>query len=478
MHIGKLVVALGLATQEEMHRALDEQRRTGRMLRDILVAMDTVPTPELHALLDRLPPAPRNVEGLAINRTIAKDIFLKAAFHNMVHNVTTVAEELCVSSRLASLLIDEARQQKLIEFRASLLGGGDPSFSLSGEGRAAAEAAFEASGYVGPLPVSVDEYVARVKLQSVRGETVTPEMVSEVFGDLILPDERLREIGAAANSGRSALLYGPAGNGKTSMAERIGKLFRSFVCIPHCFEVDGQIIQVFDQAVHRPLLDAGGAEDSGTASIVAEDYDRRWVPCRRPFVFVGGELTEQMLELSFNSLTKYYEAPLQVKANNGVFLIDDFGRQVVAPAVVLNRWIVPMDRGVDYLKLQTGKSFCMPFDVLLLFSTNLEPDDLMDPAFLRRIPHKILVDGPAEEQYRAIFRSVLKVAGLHLADDAIDYAVRRILQAGVKFAAFQPGFIANQVRDLHRYLGAGAVDEREAIDFALRNLLPTGNQAA
>ncbi|WP_237213736.1 hypothetical protein [Falsiroseomonas oryziterrae] len=430
---------------------------------------------ELEALdrvLRTLPAAPKTLEELNINRGIARDIFLKTASFQTVYNTATVAQELRISSRLAAKLIDEARAAKLIEFRPSLTGG-EPNFALSADGRAAAQVAFDQSSYVGPLPVSLDDYVRRVKLQSVHGERISPQVVEEVFADLHLSQERIRDIGAAANSSKSAMLYGPPGNGKTSMAERMGRLFRTFVFIPHCFEVAGNIVQVFDGSIHEPLVSEEG-EPRGAASaintIVAEEYDRRWVPCQRPFVFTGGELTPEMLELNFNPISKYYEAPLQVKANNGVFLIDDFGRQIIPPRVLLNRWIVPMDRRVDYLKLHTGRSFSLPFDALLLFSTNIGPDELMDPTFLRRISHKIYVGAPTDEEFRAIFRDVLKRTALGLDERWADYIIARIREHGGQLAAFQPYFIADQVRDLRRFVG-GEVDDRVAVDFGLKNLL-------
>jgi hypothetical protein len=473
MLIGQLVVALGLASQEEVTRAAAEQRRTGRRLREILTGLSKSNAEELDRVLGTLPETPLTIEELKINRNIARETFLKAAAMAIVHNVSSVANELRLSGRVASDIVNEARQQKLIELRPGGMHG-DFNFILSAEGKAQAEAAFSLNSYVGPLPVSLEDYEKRVRMQSVRAETVTPDRVRQVFADLILPEGLIREIGAAANSSKSALLYGPAGNGKTSMAERIGKMFRSFAFVPYAFEVAGQIIQVFDDSVHFPIHEMDtdrSVEFSGVTTIVAEDYDRRWVPCHRPFVFAGGELTQEMLDLSFNSLSKYYEAPLQVKANNGVLLIDDFGRQIVPPRALLNRWITPMDRQLDYLKLHTGKSFSLPFDALLLFSTNLGPEDIMDPTFLRRIPHKISVNPPGEEDFHAIFHAVAKKAGLELFPGMVEYVIERIRGAGVPLAGFQPGFIVGQIIDLRRFMGSTPVDERTALDFGLKNLL-------
>ena len=194
------------------------------------------------------------------------------------------------------------------------------------------------------------------------------------------------------NSGRSILLYGPPGNGKTSVAEKIGSIFNDVIYIPYCFEVEGQIIKVFDPSIHKRA--SANAERRPAATLRREDFDRRWVACRRPFIVTGGELTLEMLDLSFNALAKFYEAPLHVKALGGTFVIDDFGRQLVSPEALLNRWIVPLESRVEYLKLHTGKSFSLPFDELVIFSTNLSPQDLMDPAFLRRIPYKLEIAAP------------------------------------------------------------------------------------
>lgn len=467
MLIGQLLVALGLTSQAEIDSALDEQRRVGRRLGEILVARGQVASEDLAQVLTSLPNPPQTLDELGIDRNIIWDTFLKAAATSLATNTSSLARVLCISNRLANLMIDQARDQQLIEMKVSA-SMTDMHFVLSGKGRIAADTAFMNNSYVGPLPVSLEAYAARVNQQSVRNEIVSPANVSAMFSDMVTSEDRLREIGAAANSSRSALLYGPAGNGKTWIAQRMGKLFRSFIFVPHCFEVAGQIIRVYDPSVHVPIQGPEGAQP--VSSIIAEDYDRRWVPCRRPFVVTGGELTLEMLDLSFSMIAKFYEAPLQVKANNGAFLIDDFGRQLVGPRALLNRWIVPMDRRVDYLKLHTGKSFLLPFDALLLFSSNLVPEDIMDPAFLRRIPHKIFVDGPDEQQFRKIFRAALTRAGEAVDEDLIEETLAGLKERHVELASFQPAFIVDQIHDLRRYLGNEPIDKRTLIDFALRNM--------
>jgi predicted ATPase with chaperone activity len=314
-------------------------------------------------------------------------------------------------------------------------------YTLSERGKQWAQDAMRQSLYVGPVPVTLSSYSERISRQRITNERIDKAAVDVAFADLVISPEFVQEIGPAINSGRSILLYGPAGNGKTSVAEKIGRVFTGVVYIPYCFEVDGQIIKVFDAGIHQPVQSQSDSPDR-LGTVRRENFDRRWVPCRRPFIVVGGELTLEMLDLSFNAQSKFYEAPLHIKALGGTFVIDDFGRQVVRPEELLNRWIVPLESRVDYLKLHTGKSFSLPFDELLIFSTNMLPRDLMDPAFLRRIPYKTAVAAPTREEYRHIFRGISKREGLEAPDDVIEFVISELCERNdFPLASFQPKFI-------------------------------------
>jgi hypothetical protein len=252
---------------------------------------------------------------------------------------------------------------------------------------------------------------------------------------------------------------------------RLAGVFEDVIYIPYAVTVEGQIIRVFDPSVHRPVGLARLAAKGGLSLARQEEFDARWVPCRRPFVIAGGELTLEMLDLRFNTVARYYEAPLHMKALGGCFLIDDFGRQLVSPTDLLNRWIVPLESRIDYLKLHTGKSFSIPFEELVIFSTNLDPEDLMDPAFLRRLPYKIEVSSPSLELFEEIFEKECRRQGITLSRQTFDTIVYKITaEKGLELAAFHPRFIIDQVVATCRFMHQEAHFEPRFIDYAIDNL--------
>jgi hypothetical protein len=273
------------------------------------------------------------------------------------------------------------------------------------------------------------------------------------------------------NSGRAILLYGPPGNGKTSVAHALGSIFNDVIYVPYSIIVEGQIIRYYDPSVHN-VVSPSEMSDEGVLSFVrSEDFDARWVPCRRPFIATGGELTLEMLDLRYDETGHFYEAPLHVKALGGCFVIDDFGRQLVSPKALLNRWIVPLENRVDYMKLHTGKSFSIPFEELVIFSTNMEPEDLMDPAFLRRLPYKIEIGAPSLDIYRTIFENECAKQGMTLSEEAFKAIVWRLkTEKSLELASYQPRFIVDQVVATCRFMKQPAHFEPRFIDYALNNL--------
>jgi hypothetical protein len=319
--------------------------------------------------------------------------------------------------------------------------------------------------------VTLDDFNHQVCLQRPTNELVTVESITAAIGDLVVTSDLLEQCGPALNSGRAILLYGVPGNGKSSVARRFASVYKDVIYVPYAVTVDGQIIRVHDPSIHFPVESSAEDDEEGATFVRQEEVDERWVPCKRPFVITGGELTLDMLDLRYDTTGNFYEAPLHMKALGGCFMIDDFGRQLVSPTNLLNRWIVPLENRVDYLKLHTGKSFTIPFEELIIFSTNLEPEDLMDPAFLRRLPYKIEVGPPKLEQYQQIFEMECKRLGLELPGYVFDTIVREIReQNGMDLAAYQPRFIVDQVVATCRFLGVPAHFEPRFIDYAVRNL--------
>jgi predicted ATPase with chaperone activity len=399
------------------------------------------------------------------------NLVLKTMYTSATETPTLIADVLKLPARIIQQVIEQAQERKLLDVLGSsgIRAMSELRYSLSEKGKQRAIEAMGLNQYIGPAPVSLEAYSERILRQRITNERIDRMSVDKAFSNLVISEKFVRDIGPAINSGRSILLYGPPGNGKTTVSEKIGTIFKDVIYIPYCFEVEGQIIKVYDPGIHKSVL--GSADFANKGNVRREDLDGRWVPCRRPNIVTGGELTLSMLDLSFNPLAKFYEAPLHVKALGGIFTIDDFGRQIVTPEALLNRWIVPLESRVDFLQLHTGKNFLLPFDELVIFSTNLSPIDLMDPAFLRRIPYKLEVGAPSRAEYRRIFRVISQAMGMEASDQIIDFVIEELqTRNNFPLASFQPKFIIDQVRAACKFEGVSPQFRPDFITMALANL--------
>lgn len=353
-----------------------------------------------HPKLAVAPPRIFDVEKLDLAESFVADLVVRRVAAEGTSSLTSLSSALKLTRPLVEKIFQDLRHQKLIDVkgltspdpRHSI--GEDYTFSLTTAGHRLVTERASATQYVGPAPVSLPAYCATICAQRTKLK-LSRELLREILNDLVLPESLIRQLGPALYSQRCLFLYGPTGNGKTSMAERLVNAYRDLVLIPHAVEVDSQVIAVYDPAVHKK------------ADLELNEIDARWVICHRPCVVAGGELTARMLDLHLDEATQVYAAPLQMKANNGILLIDDFGRQAMSPRRLLNRWIVPFDRHVDYLALRYGVKFQIPFETMVVFATNLDPKSLADEAFLRRIPNKIRVGAPEPEAFDEIFERLL-----------------------------------------------------------------------
>ncbi len=474
VRLGDILIASGLASEADIQEAVQHQKKHGGRLGDALISMGVVSERELESVIQAKPNAPRSIKETDVSGSQLLKYMIKAIHVGGLETSSEVKDVLKLPSVIINRLIDEAIDRGYVTVLGSKAGGmsREQRYVLSQAGQFWAKELLLESQYVGPAPVSLRAMQERISRQRITNERVSRSRMENMLSGLVISTDFVDRLGPAINSGRCILLYGPPGNGKTSVAERIGRMFSGVIYVPYCVEIDGQIMKVYDPSIHEAVDSSDPRPQiSIRQSVIEEDFDQRWVPCRRPVVVVGGELTLDMLDLDFNSLAKYYEAPLHVKALGGTFIVDDFGRQFVKPTDMLNRWIVPLESRVDFLKLHTGKTFTIPFDELVIFSTNLAPRDLMDPAFLRRIPYKLKTIGPTVESFKTIFEHVSEERGLALDEEMFHFVLNEIRErSSGGLACYQPKFIAEQVLAACKYQGIEPAYRRDLVCDALSNL--------
>ena len=472
MQLGGLLVAQGHVTPDEVGLALDRQEKEGGRLGENLVALGVLSQQDLDTVLDRIPEVPRKLSDTGIGVTSLQRLMLKSMLVDGFETPAELSDRLKLPFAIVATLLENATDKKLVEaLGAAGIRANELRYGLSERGRHWAQDALNQNMYVGPAPVSLASFCQQTRRQRIANERIDRAGIEESFANLIMPEGLIGKLGPAVNAMKAMLLYGPPGNGKTTIAEKVGKMFRHVVAVPYAIEVDGQIIKVFDPSVHIvPDVDQVPRPKTAGGIVRETEFDQRWVGCHRPVIVTGGELSLEMLDLQFSHLSRFYEAPLHVKALNGTFIIDDFGRQIVRPQELLNRWIVPLESRIDYLKLHTGNSFSVPFDEFVIFSTNLTPDDLVDPAFLRRIPYKLEIPNPGPSDYKAVFQLVARGAGLELSDDAFAAVMDELTAKGISLAFYQPKFITEQVLAACKYQGVPPRYSSALVAEALENL--------
>ena len=417
------------------------------------------------------PPAPKSLEQMQLPIVMMRDILLKTIFRKNLDMVSDIARAVCLPIPVTQELVDLARTQKLVEATGTLHAnsGGEMGYQLTDAGRARALDALSQSEYYGAMPVPLEVYAEQVKRQSIRNIQITRDQLTGAMGHLILPDDLLSNLGPAVSSGRSILMYGPPGNGKSSISNGIRDALGDKIYIPRAIEYAGQVITVYDPIVHTAAEEM--IDDPNSLRRTSNRFDTRYVLCDRPTVITGGELSLDMLDLVYNPTARTYQAPLQLKSSGGVFIVDDLGRQAEPPQSLVNRWIVPLEESRDILALQSGEKFEVPFDTLVIFSTNFHPNQIFDNAALRRIFYKIKIDGPVQEDYLKIFAMVARKRKMPLDEDTLIYLLReKYPLIDSVYANYQPIFLIDQMISICEFEGIPYQMNPELIDRAWANM--------
>lgn len=417
------------------------------------------------------PMPPKSLADTGISTVMMRDILLKTMFRTNLDTTSAISRAIALPMPVAQDLIDAARGQRLLEATGTLHAnsGGEMGYQLTDAGKARALDALGQSEYYGAIPVPLASYREQIKRQSIRNIQITRTQLTTAMGHLILPNELLDHLGPAVGSGRSILMYGPPGNGKSSISNGIRDALGDRIYIPRAIEYAGQVITVFDPIVHTAALES--VDDPTSLRKSANRFDNRYVYSIRPTVITGGELSLSMLDLTYNPTARTYTAPLQLKSSGGVFIVDDLGRQAEPPQKLVNRWIVPLEENRDILSLQSGEKFEVPFDTLVIFSTNFHPNEIFDKAALRRIFFKIKIDGPNQSDFLKIFSMVARKKNVPLDERTLLHLLKvKYPTINNIYANYQPGFLIDQIIAICEFEGIPYQMTPELIDRAWANL--------
>lgn len=470
--LGELLVRERIITNAQLIEAAELQKKSGGRLGDTLVSLGYIDAGQLARFFRNAPPLPGKIEDTGLSQAFLMDLLLKIAYFEAgVFTLHVISDKICLPIGVVDELTQAAKTERLVTVRsANGYGVTTHTFELTELGTQRAERALRQCEYAGAAPVPLTDYNVMVYHQTVRQIEIDEQWVRESLSQLVLNDKLLEQIGPAFNSGRSIFLYGPPGTGKSSIAEGLARALVGEVYIPYAVEVDGHVLSVFDPAIHVKAESETKPDEKKLDRQAKLTHDPRWLVCHRPTAMVGGELDIKSLDLDYDPVSKFYEAPIHMKAANGVFILDDFGRQQIAPRILLNRWIVPLERGSDFLELHTGKKFEVPFDQITIFCTNLKPSELVDEAFLRRIRHKIMIGYQTEQEFLETLRQVCKTQGLACESSIGEYLLDTYYRSKKRpLVGSHPRDLVDQIMDRARFKKIKPVLERESIDAAAAN---------